>query len=87
MVLEGKDAVRAYLREVLKIFSIRLRVTDVYECPDRDVIVAEYVSEGRVMTTGKPYSNRYIGVFMLRGEKGCRQREFYNPLPAIQALS
>jgi ketosteroid isomerase-like protein len=39
------------------------------------------------MTTGKPYSNRYIGVFMLRGEKVCRQREFYNPLPAIQALS
>ena len=62
MVLEGKNAVRAYLREALTIFSLRLRITDVYECHDRDVLIAEYVSEGHVTTTGTPYENRYIEV-------------------------
>jgi ketosteroid isomerase-like protein len=83
--LEGKTAVCAYLREALAVFRIRIRVTDVYECPDRDVVIAEYVSDGEVATTGRPYRNRYIGVFMLRGERVCWQREFYNPIPALEA--
>ncbi len=86
-MLEGKPAVCAYLREALALFQLRLRVTDVYLCPDRDVVVAEYVSDGYVTTTGKPYENRYIGVFMFRGENVSWQREFYNPLPARRALS
>jgi ketosteroid isomerase-like protein len=84
--LEGKAAVRTYLQEALAIFRIRLHVTDVYECPDRDVVIAEYVSDGVIATTGRPYENRYIGVFMLRGEKLSWQREFYNPLPRVGAL-
>jgi ketosteroid isomerase-like protein len=74
-------------REALALFQLRLRVTDVYVCPDRDVVIAEYVSDGYVTTTGKPYENRYIGVFVFRGENVSWQREFYNPLPARQALS
>jgi ketosteroid isomerase-like protein len=84
--LEGKSAVCAHLREALDTFRIRLRVTDVYQCPDREVIIAEYVSDGEVATTGRPYQNRYIGVFMFRGEKITWQREFYNPIPALEAL-
>ncbi len=86
-VLEGKETVRAYLREALAMFSLRLTVTEVYECPDRDVVVAEYTSEGAVTTTGKQYANRYIGVFTLRGDRVARQREYYNPLPAARALA
>jgi len=86
-MLEGKPAVCAYLREALDLFQLRLRVTDVYVCADRDVVIAEYVSDGYVTTTGKPYENRYIGVFMFRGENVSWQREFYNPLPARRALS
>ena len=86
-MLEGKPAVCAYLREALDLFQLRLRVTDVYVCADRDVVIAEYVSDGYVTTTGKPYENRYIGVFMFRGENVSCQREFYNPLPARRALS
>ena len=84
--IEGKSGVCAYLREALALFRMRLRVTDVYECPDRDVVIAEYVSEGQVTTTGKPYHNRYIGVFMFRGDQVSWQREFYNPIPAVEAL-
>ena len=86
-MLEGKAAVCAYLREALSVFRLRLRVTDVYLCPDRDAVIAEYVSDGHVTTTGNPYQNRYIGVFKLRGESICQQREFYNPIPAVRALN
>jgi len=84
--IEGKEAVRAYLRQALGTFSIEISVTETLVCPERDAVVAEYVSEGHVTTTQKPYANRYIGVFLFRGDRICRQREFYNPLPAARAL-
>ncbi len=87
IVLSGRRAVQDYLREALTVFTLTLRVTDVYDCPARGVVVAEYTSEGRVTTTGKPYANQYIGVFELRGDLIGRQREFYNPVPAMHALS
>jgi ketosteroid isomerase-like protein len=86
VVRHGKQAVCAWLRRALTTFSLRLDVTDVYECPAQHVVVAEYTSTGRATTTGKPYKNSYICVFTFRGDKVCRQREFYNPLPAAEAL-
>jgi ketosteroid isomerase-like protein len=32
-----------------------------------------------VRATGKPYRNRYIGVFRFRGGRICAWREFHNP--------
>lgn len=84
--IEGKEAVRAYLRQALGTFSIEISVTETLVCPERDAVVAEYVSEGHVTSTQEPYANRYIGVFLFRGDRICRQREFYNPLPAARAL-
>lgn len=87
LVFEGKQAAREYLKGALGVFSMQLQVTDLYECPDQDAVIAEYVSEGKATTTNKPYANRYIGIFIFSGEKVCRQREFFNPLPAAAALS
>jgi ketosteroid isomerase-like protein len=84
-VVEGRQQVGDYLRRVFQVFEIRLEVTELYECPDRDTVIAEYASQGLVKTTGRTYANRYICVFILRGGKIARQREFYNPLPAAEA--
>ena len=51
------------------------------------MLLAEYTSTGHVTTTGKPYENRYVGVVRFRDGLICEQREYYNPLPAIRALS
>lgn len=85
--LEGKEAVRSYLDQALGLFSLRMTLTDVYECPAQGVVVAEYESEGRVASTGKPYANRYVGIFHFEGEHIRHQREYYNPVPAAEALS
>lgn len=85
--LEGKEAVRSYLGQALGLFSLHMTMTDVYECPAQGVVIAEYESEGQVTSTGKPYANRYVGIFHLEGEKIRHQREYYNPVPAAEALS
>lgn len=84
--LEGKEAIRAHVGPALEIFSFQLRIDRVFECADPDTLVLEYTSEGRVTTTGKPYSNSYIGIVRFREGRICWQREYYNPLVAARAL-
>lgn len=85
--VEGKETVREYLRKALSVFSIRLHLEQIYECVDPDVLLAEYTSDGSVTSTGKDYANRYISVVGFRDGEICRQREYYNPVPAIRSLT
>ena len=85
--IEGREAVRRYLKGALSVFKLRLWLTNVMETGDPDVLVAEYASDGTVTTTGKPYSNTYIGVYRFRDGKLCGVREYYNPVPATTALT
>jgi ketosteroid isomerase-like protein len=86
-VLEGREAVRSHLRAAFKVFQFRLEITAVHDTLDPNMAVVEYVSEGRVTTTGKRYTNVYIGVYWFRDGLICRAREFYDPRPAAHALT
>ena len=46
---------------------------------DEELLLAEYVSEGRFLDTGEPYANRYVGYWYLRDGRVRRLREYYNP--------
>jgi ketosteroid isomerase-like protein len=85
--LRGKDAVRPRLTQALAVFEFALTLTAVYDCLDPDLLIAEYTSQGRVTTTGKPYANAYVGIVRFRDGLICEQTEYYNPLPAMRALS
>jgi ketosteroid isomerase-like protein len=56
-----------------------LAITNLYELANPDMLIVEYQSDGEVRATGKPYRNRYIGVFRFCGERICAWREFHNP--------
>jgi ketosteroid isomerase-like protein len=86
MVHEGRENIRAYLKGAFEVFKFRLDITEVFECADPDMLVLEYVSDGTVTTTGKPYANRYIGVYWFRDGAICKVREFYNPLLSQRAM-
>jgi ketosteroid isomerase-like protein len=86
-VLEGRPAVHAYLTQAFKIVKFRLDITEVHDTIDDDKVVLEYVSDGRIETTGKPYANRYIGVYWFRDGRICRVREFYNPMPFLAGIT
>ncbi|WP_406287717.1 nuclear transport factor 2 family protein [Embleya sp. NBC_00896] len=85
--VEGKGAVNAYLEVALTFFELRLTVTRVHDCVDPDTLIVEFTSEGRAVTTDRPYANTYIAVLTFRAGLVVGQREFYNPIPAAQALT
>lgn len=85
--VEGKAAALPYLSAAFKIFTMQLTITEVHQCVDPDELVVEFVSAGRVATTGRRYSNQYISIFRFRDGKICSQREFFNPVVAAKALA
>ena len=50
------------------------------------VVVLEYASEGRVVATGAPYTNRYISVLTIIDRKVMRWRDYLDPVAVFDAL-
>ena len=50
------------------------------------VVVLEYASEGRVVSTGVPYTNRYISVLTIADRKVTRWRDYLDPVAVFDAL-
>jgi ketosteroid isomerase-like protein len=50
------------------------------------VVVLEYASEGRVVSTGAPYANRYISVLTITDRKVTRWRDYLDPVAVFDAL-
>ncbi|SFT93472.1 hypothetical protein SAMN05660657_03981 [Geodermatophilus amargosae] len=48
--------------------------------------VAEYTSDTRVLTTGRPYRNTYISRFRIRDGRITRLAEFFDPIVLVTAL-
>ena len=46
---------------------------------DPDVAVVTYASDAVVKHNGKPYRNRYVGIFRFRGGEIVAWREYHNP--------
>jgi ketosteroid isomerase-like protein len=84
--IEGKAAALTYLANAFQVFHLQLTITEVHQCLDPDELIVEFVSQGRVATTGKSYENQYINVFRFRDGRICFQREFFNPNAAAEAL-
>ena len=84
--MKGKEAVRERLVEAFKVFRFTLHLTHVHPCADPDLLIAEYISQGVVIPTGRRYSNRYIGLWRFRDGQVCLTREYYNPEISRAAL-
>ena len=50
------------------------------------VVVLEYASEGRVVSTGGPYANRYISVLTITDRKVTHWRDYLDPVAVFDAL-
>jgi ketosteroid isomerase-like protein len=49
-------------------------------------LILEYASQGKVVATGYPYSNRYISVITLKDRKVSHWRDYLDPLRVFAAL-
>jgi ketosteroid isomerase-like protein len=48
--------------------------------------VLEYASEGRVVSTGASYTNRYISVLTITDRKVTHWRDYLDPVAVFDAL-
>ncbi|MEM9173769.1 MAG: nuclear transport factor 2 family protein [Myxococcota bacterium] len=78
-VLEGRENVRAYLETILGSQQMNLTFTGHHWLPEEQLLIAEYVSEGRFLDDDSPYANTYVGYWYLRDGRVRRLREYYNP--------
>jgi uncharacterized protein len=58
----------------------------VHHSPATSSVVLEYSSQGKVVTTGYPYSNRYISVAIIKDRKVSEWRDYLDPLRVFAAL-
>ena len=84
-VLTGIHEILAYLKPQMGKLEFTLTLTEIFECLDPNLLIAEYVSEGRSTITNKPYRNTYIGLWRFREGKICGVKEYLNPLIATEA--
>ena len=87
LVVEGREAVHAYVRELLAVQRMRLTLTHSHWVAEEKLLIAEYTSKGDFLDTGEPYQNRYVGYWFFEGDRVRRLREYYNPqAPRASAL-
>jgi len=79
LVVEGREAVRAYLANPLGAVRMQLTIESARWIEEEALLIAEYTSQGRFLDTGEPYRNRYVGYWFFEGNLVRHTREYYNP--------
>ena len=78
--VRGRDAFVKLNAATWPAFSrFEIGITQLHPMLDPQRLVAEYQSDGEVKATGKPYLNRYVGIFAFRDGLVCEWHEFHNP--------
>ncbi|WP_257460428.1 nuclear transport factor 2 family protein [Archangium lipolyticum] len=82
----GKGELYEYMKNFPKHFQVRFNGLRFHETTDASLVVAEFASEGKALTTGRPYDQRYISLVETRDGKISRYVDFWNPLVAMKSL-
>jgi len=86
-LLEGKKAIYAYMTSYPDVMAIdSVAEMRVHPMLDPEVAAVELAINGRALTTGRPYNQRYVIFIEARGGKIRRYREYWNSLISIEAF-
>ena len=85
--LEGKAAIDEYFRGGSAAFrGLSFRDVRVHVSTDADSVVAEAHGSAHIVAKSKPYEQDYVMVLTAKGGRITSYREYWNPLPAIEAF-
>ena len=85
--LEGRDAIREYLRDYPNLLDIReVTAKTVHETADPAVVVVEFTVAGVVVASQRPYELSYIAVITVEDGEIRRYRDYWSPLAAAEVL-
>src|SRR3954471_19227439 len=79
--VEGREAIAELYRPYgTTIVLDRCHDLAVHHDMKTGVVLLEYASEGRVLPTGAPYTNRYISVLTITNRKVTHWRDYLDPV-------
>src|ERR1700733_14602479 len=85
--VEGRQAVAELYRPYGATFFLdRCYDLAVHHDQVTGVVVLEYASQGRVISTGSAYSNHYISVLSITGRKIAHWRDYLDPIAVFDAI-
>ncbi|AXB48520.1 hypothetical protein A4R43_15420 [Amycolatopsis albispora] len=85
--LDGRDAVREYLRDYNNYLAPeRVVAREIHEVADADRVVAEFEVAGTIVASGQPYRMRYIAVITAKDGEIAHYRDYWSPLAAAEAM-
>jgi ketosteroid isomerase-like protein len=85
--VEGRDAIREYLRDYPNLLDIRdVTAKTVHETADPAVVVVEFTVAGVVVAKQTPYELSYVAVITVEGGEIRRYRDYWSPLAAAEVL-
>jgi ketosteroid isomerase-like protein len=85
--IEGRDAVRDYLRDYTDHADVRAIVSKVvHETMTPGVAVLEFEVDGVAVATARPYRMRYISVITVRDGEIHGYRDYWSPQAAAEAM-
>jgi ketosteroid isomerase-like protein len=85
--LDGRDAVREYLRDYSNLLDVReITAKTVHETTDPAVVIAEFTVAGVAVASQKPYELSYIAVLTVEDGEIRRYRDYWSPLAAAEVL-
>ena len=85
-VYQGKREILAYMAATPGRIAIdALAEMRVHPMLDPEVAAVEFAISGRVLTTGRPYNQRYVAFLEAKDGKIWRYREYWNPLVSVEA--
>jgi uncharacterized protein (TIGR02246 family) len=79
--LEGREAIRAYSRQVMA-SPLRLEdfeVAELYQTQDPEVVITEMRAKGTVTTTGRSFTTTSVQILRIRDGHIVHSRDFADP--------
>ncbi|MFG1694806.1 nuclear transport factor 2 family protein [Nonomuraea sp. NPDC049309] len=85
--LEGREAIREYLRDYPQIYDVREVARKViHRTENPEVVVVELELAGIVPRSGEPYRMEYVAIITVRDGEIRHYRDYWNPLQAARSL-
>lgn len=85
--LDGRDAVREYLRDYNdSILPERVVSSEIHDVAGADRVIAEFEIAGTIVASGQPYRLRYIAVITAKNGEIAHYRDYWSPLAAAEAI-
>lgn len=85
--LEGREAVREYVRDYTDHLDVRAVTHDVrHRTEDPDTLIVEFAVEGVAVRTGRPYRMAYVAFITVEDGEITAYRDYWNPLAAGHTL-